>query len=102
MLELLHKLVLGEALAPASREQLGKWLVGNKLGGKRLRAGLPKDWRVGDKTGTGEHNATNDVAVIWPPSRAPLIVTAYYAEAEAPDDARNAVLADIGRLVATV
>ena len=53
------------------------WLVANKTGDARLRAGLPADWRVGDKTGSGEHGTTNDVGVIWPPDRAPLVVTAY-------------------------
>jgi beta-lactamase class A len=102
MLELLQKLVLGDALSSASRDQLTKWLVANKTGDKRLRAGLPKEWRVGDKTGVGNHNATNDVAVIWPANRAPLIVAAYYVEGQGSDDERNAVLADVGRFVATM
>jgi beta-lactamase class A len=102
MLGLLQEIVLGNVLSPASRNRLISWLVGNKTGDRRLRAGLPKDWRVGDKTGAGNHNATNDVAVIWPPNRAPLIVTAYYIEAEGSDDERNAVLADVGRFVAMV
>jgi beta-lactamase class A len=100
MLETLHKLVLGTALSAASREQLAAWLVATKTGDKRLRAGVPQGWRVGDKTGTGRNNATNDVAVIWPPARAPIIVTAYYVEARASEDERNAVLAEVGRLAA--
>jgi len=55
---------------------------------------------VGDKTGTGRNNATHDVAVIWPPERAPIIVTAYYVEARASEDERNVVLAEIGHLAA--
>jgi len=98
MLELLQKLVLGDALSVASRDQLTKWLLANKTGDKRLRAGLPGDWRVGDKTGLGEHNANNDVAVIWPPNRAPLIVTAYYIESQGSRDERDAILADVGGL----
>ncbi len=101
MLELVQKIVLGEVLSPASRDRLMNWLIANKTGDTRLRAGLAKDWRVGDKTGAGNHNATNDVAVIWPPNRAPLIVTAYYIDAEGSNDERNAVLADVGRFVAT-
>ncbi|MBN9563460.1 MAG: class A beta-lactamase [Alphaproteobacteria bacterium] len=100
MLETLHKLVLGPALSAASREQLAAWLVATKTGDKRLRAGVPRGWRVGDKTGSGRNNATNDVAVIWPPGRAPIIVTAYYAETGASEEERNAVLAEVGRLAA--
>lgn len=97
----LRTLVLGAAaLSPASRERLAAWLVGCTTGGKRLRAGVPAAWRVGDKTGTGGNNATNDVAVLWPPGRAPVVVAAYYAEARAPEAERNAVLAEVGRLAA--
>jgi beta-lactamase class A len=98
MLETLRKLVLGTALSASSREQLAGWLVATKTGNKRLRAGVPQGWRVGDKTGTGRNNATNDVAVIWPAGRAPIIVTAYYVEARAAEDERNAVLSQVGRL----
>jgi beta-lactamase class A len=102
MLDMLRKTVLGNTLSASSREQLIVWLVGNKTGDKRLRAGIPKSWRVGDKTGSGSNNATNDIAVIWPPDRAPILVTAYYAEARATDDERNAVLAEVGRLTTTL
>jgi beta-lactamase class A len=61
-------LILGTAvLSAASREQLTAWLIANKTGETRLRAGFPKDWRVGDKTGVGERGTTNDVAVVRPP-----------------------------------
>ena len=102
MVEIMRKTVLGAALSPTSREQLAAWLVANKTGDKRLRAGLPKGWKVGDKTGSGGHNATNDIAVLWPPNRAPILVAAYYVEARATDDQRAAVLADVGRIAARV
>ena len=102
MLEILRKTVVGDALSAPSREQLTAWLLACKTGDKRLRAGVPKAWRVGDKTGTGENNATNDIAVIWPTGRAPIIVTAYYTEARASDDERNAILAEVGRLASAL
>ena len=102
MLDTIRKIVLGSALSTASRTQLIKWLVANQTGDKRLRAGVPAGWRVGDKTGSGEHNATNDVAVIWPPGRAPIVVTAYYVESQASENERNAVLAEVGRIAAAI
>lgn len=102
MLKTMRKMVLGTALSGASREQLTTWLVANKTGDKRLRAGVPKGWRVGDKTGTGANNATNDIAVIWPPGRAPIVVTAYYAESRASEDERNAILSEVGRFAASI
>jgi beta-lactamase class A len=98
MLETIRKTALGPALSSASRTQLANWLVAATTGDKRLRTGVPKDWRIGDKTGSGGDNAANDIALIWPPGRAPIIVTAFYAGSQASDDERDAVIADVGRL----
>ena len=104
MVEDLRKLLSGNPLSVASRQQLAAWLVANKTGDARLRAGLPKDWRVGDKTGTGEHGTTNDVAVIWIPMGqyqfAPLILSVYLTQTTADADARNATLASVARAAA--
>ena len=101
MLRDLQAVLLGDVLTPASRERLVGWLVGNRTGDARLRAGLPDAWRVGDKTGSGGHAVHNDVGIAWPPGHAPLLVAAYYAEAEDTTRAqRDAVLADVGRVVA--
>jgi beta-lactamase class A len=101
MLRNVQKLVLGSVLSSTSRTQFTAWLLACKTGGNRLRAGLPPDWREADKTGTGPaiNNAVNDVAVLWPPHRAPILVAAYYADSHESDAQRDAVLASIGRLV---
>lgn len=96
-----HKLLLGDALADASRERLTNWLLANQTGGDSLRAGLPSNWREGDKTGSGD-TATNDVAILWPPQRKPVLVAAYYENANASGKDRYAVLAEVGRIVATM
>jgi beta-lactamase class A len=95
----MRKLVLGTVLTPRSRGHLRTWLLGNKTGAASLRARLPKSWRTGDKTGSGGHGTTNDVAIIWSPNRPPLIIAAYYTGSSAPDAALRAVLADVGRIV---
>ncbi|ABE61336.1 Beta-lactamase [Nitrobacter hamburgensis X14] len=97
----LRALAVGDVLSAKSRAQLVGWLAANTTGGKRLRAGLPAGWRVGDKTGTGERGTANDVAVIWPPDRAPFIITAYLTGATVSADRQNAVMAAVGRAVAT-
>jgi len=96
----LKALTLGTALSAASRDQLIAWLVGCKTGDAKIRAGLPKDWRVGDKTGNGGHGSSNDVAVIWPQGRAPVIVASYLTETTGTDDQRNAAHAAVGRAMA--
>lgn len=99
MLASMQTLLIGEALSSASKKQLTQWLVGNKTGDTRLRAGLPQGWRAGDKTGTGERGSTNDIAIVWPPNRAPILIAAYLTETPAPPEQRNATLADVGRVV---
>jgi len=99
MLEDLKTLVLGDALSLASREQLTSWMKDCKTGDERLRAGLPKDWVIGDKTGTLK-NTANDIAVIWPPNRAPIVVTAFLTEAKVSDEECSKLLAAVGRAVA--
>ncbi|WOH47797.1 class A beta-lactamase [Bradyrhizobium sp. sBnM-33] len=99
----LQALILGtKALSAASREQLTAWLIANKTGDTRLRAGLAKDWRVGDKTGTGARGTNNDVAVIWPPGKAPIVITAYLTGATVPAAQQNATLASVARAVSAM
>ena len=99
MLKNIQTLVLGDALSAASKDQLTKWLVGNKTGDTRIRAGLPAGWRAGDKTGAGERGSTNDVGVLWTPEGKPIIVAIYLTETAAPTEKRNATLAAVGRAV---
>ncbi|QQO18163.1 class A beta-lactamase [Bradyrhizobium diazoefficiens] len=94
-----RRLLLGDVLLPEGRDQLVKWLIANKTGDSRLRAGLPQGWRVGDKTGAGEHGTTNDVAIVWPPERSPLIVAVYLTGATLDPNGRNDLIASVGREV---
>lgn len=95
----LRNLSLGDALSPASRDMFNGWMIGCKTGDARLRAGTPKDWRIGDKTGTGAYGTTADVGVVWPTQGAPLTVAVYLTECDAPPDQRNRAIADVGRLL---
>ncbi len=100
MAESVQKVLLGNVLSEGSRAQLEAWLIGDKVGDKRLRAGLPSSWGVGDKTGSGDHGRANVIAIIRPPGRAPLIAAVYYTESDASMDARNAVHKEIGGIIA--
>jgi beta-lactamase class A len=97
MAQTLRKLVLDDGLSAPGRAQLVKWMTANTTGARRLRAGVPADWRVADKTGTGRLGTTNDIGVLWPPRRAPLVVVAYLTDCKAPEDAREAALASVAR-----
>jgi beta-lactamase class A len=101
MTETTRRLILQNTLSPASRKLLTDWFVANRTGDARLRAGFPKGWRVGDKTGTGNRGATNDVAVGWPATGSPIVVAAYYIGSDAPTARRESVLAEVGRILTT-
>ncbi len=76
------RIVTGEVLRPASRARLTGWMIATDTGLARIRAGLPAGWRAGDKTGTGGRagmdSLVNDIAVAWPPGRAPLVIAGFY------------------------
>lgn len=102
MANVLRSILTRPALLASSRMLLIGWMGGTQTGMKRLRAGLPKDWRVGDKTGTMNGAAyadkTNDLAIVWHPSRAePFILTGFF---EGKADGAEAVLAEAGRVAA--
>jgi beta-lactamase class A len=100
MLGDLRALLLGEALSPRSRDQLEAWLAGNKTGGEMLRAGLPNDCRIADKTGHGGAGATNDIALIRPPGKPPILLAVYSVGSTASPKVRGAAIADVARIVA--
>ncbi|PDT88599.1 class A beta-lactamase [Bradyrhizobium sp. Y36] len=96
----LRRLVLGEALTPASRSLLTEWMVNCKTGANRLRGGLPASWSIGDKTGNNGKDASGDIAVVWSKPETPILVTAY-TQGGTPNAAQiEAAFARIGRMVA--
>jgi beta-lactamase class A len=97
----MERLLAGKALSAGSRAQLNRWLEGTTTGDARLRAGFPRAWRVGDKTGTGARGAANDVAIVWPGEGAkPWLVAVFYSAPDAQPKEREAVIAEAARLVA--
>ena len=100
MLENLKALTLGPVLSAASRDRLLAWLKANRTGDARLRARLPAGWQVGDKTGSGDRGTANDLGLLWPPGRPPILVATYLTECTAPPEHRNATIAAIGEAVA--
>lgn len=101
-------LVHGNTLGTRNKAKLRDWMTEVQTGTQRIRAGFPKDWQSGDKTGTGigaSKHTYVDIAYGIPPGRAPVIVTAYFEPESlvAPmDPIALRVLADVGRHAAGI
>ncbi|MFL0028078.1 class A beta-lactamase [Streptomyces sp. NBUL23] len=90
----LRAFVLGDALRGPERARLTQWLTTNTTGGELIRAGVPKGWTVGDKTGAGSTYGTrNDIAVVWPPDAAPLVLAVLSNRTAADADHDNTLIA---------
>jgi beta-lactamase class A len=100
MVGLMRQVLTGDALSVAGRERLLGWLRACETGKDRLRAGLPGTWMVGDKTGTCERSAVNDVAIAVPPGRSPILIAAYMSDGPSGLKVLQAAHADVGRVVA--
>jgi beta-lactamase class A len=96
----MEKVLLGDVLSPQSRLQLIAWLRQSTTGLRRLRSGVPGDWKAGDKTGNGANGAANDLLIAWPPRRSAVIGAAYLSGSKQPGRALDEAHAEIGGLFA--
>jgi beta-lactamase class A len=94
----LRNILLGSALPPAGRDRLTDWMLHNTTGARAIRAGVPSDWAVADKTGTGTQGEHNDVAVVWPPGRAPLVMAIYAVPIDHANPSTQDYLAEVAHV----
>jgi|GEM_PF-102647 len=96
----MQRLLLGDALSEASRHRLEDWLQHSQTGAAMIRAGVPKNWIVGDKTGRGSNGAMNDIAIVRPPDGAPILLAIYSVGSTAAANDRAAAIAEAAKIVA--
>lgn len=94
----LRAYVLGDALAEDDRALLTDWLRRNTTGATVIRAAVPGDWVVGDKTGSGHYGGRNDIAVLWPPNRAPIAMAVMTSRSEQRAKPVDALIVDAARV----
>ena len=92
-------LLLADVLSKASRQQLEDWLRHNETGALMIRTAIPKTWSIGDKTGRCANGATNDISILRPNGRAPILIAIYCIGSTAPEDDRAAAIAETARVV---
>jgi beta-lactamase class A len=100
MADSLLKIFTQDVLTLPARAALIDWLSTARTGLDRVRGGLPKSWQAGDKTGTGQNGAVNDLVVAWPPGRRPIFIAVYMSESKLTTPELCAAQAEIGTLVA--
>jgi beta-lactamase class A len=96
----LEELILGSALSPHARGQMQAWMESNEVAGSLLRAVIPADWRIADRSGAGGHGTRGIVAIMWPPDREPVVAAIYLTGTEASMEARDAAIRTIGAALA--
>ena len=100
MLADMTRILIGDVLSRSSRRQLEDWLQRNKTGAAMIRAGVPTDWIIGDKTGRWANGATNDIAIMRPPDRAPVLLAVYSVGSTASANDRAAAIAEAAKIEA--
>ena len=94
----LSTLLCGTKLTDSSRSLLKEWMVNSKTGVKEIRSTLPADYLVGDKTGSGGHNTSNDIAVIWPPAQPPFALAIFLTNVRTDSsDTQATIIAEVAR-----
>ncbi|MEJ8765734.1 class A beta-lactamase [Oceanobacillus sp. HCA-5259] len=56
------------------QDMLLEWLQTNTTGDTLIRAGVPEEWTVGDKSGAGGYGTRNDIGIVWPPDQEPIVI----------------------------
>lgn len=98
----LERLAFGDVLSTASRARLVGWMRGDRVADGLFRAGMPKDWVIADKTGSGENGTRGIVAVVERPKGPALTIALYMTEVKVDMASRNAAIAEIGAAIARV
>ncbi|MYQ49474.1 class A beta-lactamase [Streptomyces sp. SID4985] len=96
----LERLTLGNALSGADRRQLVAWLSGNTTSTRRFRAGLPADWTLADKTGTGSYASAHDLGIAWTTRRTPVVLAVLTTKAERDAPVDESLIERTARLLA--
>jgi beta-lactamase class A len=104
MASLLKTLASGKLLSEASTKYLLDGMATTETFPDRLKAGVPKGWTIGHKTGTsgswkGVTAATNDVGILTAPDGSRIGVAVFIADSGASDKDRAALMAQISQLV---
>ena len=99
MVNTLHKLLYGDLLSNASKEQLKNWMMNNQVSDSLLRSILPSNLFIADRTGAGNNGSRGISAVIWGKEKQPLIISIYLTQTTLSIQERDKVIVRIGESI---
>ncbi len=91
----LERVFASDLLSETSRTRLEQWMQRNETGVKMIRASLPADWKIGDKTGRSGKGAINDIAILRPPAGGPIFLAIYVSDPGEASEARDQLVAKV-------
>jgi beta-lactamase class A len=94
----LQRLLTSDVLSLESRARLEGWMVANETGSKMIRASVPADWRIGDKTGRSGNGASNDIAIVRPPTGGPIFLAIYLNAPSESSEGRGLLVAETAKV----
>jgi beta-lactamase class A len=95
----LEAFTLGDALPDNKRDIITDMMIGNTTGDDLIRAGVPDNWEVGDKTGSGGYGTRNDIAVLWPPEGDPIVLAVMSSRDQEGAESDDALIAEAAEVV---
>ncbi|MEV0951342.1 class A beta-lactamase [Promicromonospora sp. NPDC050249] len=86
---------LGDVLDDDARAILVEALRGSVTGPGTIRAGVSDGWAVGNKTGTSGRGGRNDIGLLWPPDREPVVLAVLTRTEDPEAEPDDALLAEV-------
>jgi beta-lactamase class A len=101
------RIIYGDVLPKAERAELKGWMIATQTGARRVRAGLPEGWVVGDKTGSSgligsDYNYIDIGFAEGPKGQAPITFACYFRARQTEDGIQplgEMTLARVGKVI---
>ena len=99
MVKNLQVYIFGDILSDDKKKLLIDWMSDNSITDTLIKAETPQGWKVIDKSGSGDYGARNDIAVIYPPNRKPIVMAIMSRRTEKNAKSDDAMIAEAAKRI---
>lgn len=92
----IKNILTGDVLSNASKDQLKKWMINNKVADNMLRASLPKGWKIADRSGASDYGIRGITSMVWSNNHEPVFISIYVRKGDSSLDERSEVIRILG------